>query len=538
MNVAIIGGTRFIGPAIVAELRDRGHEVTLVHRGTHPSPSPVPTVHADRSDVPGLRAALASVAPDVVVHTCAMTQAHADAFVKAAPDVPVVVLSSQDVYAQFGRLNGLDGPPPEPLITEDSPKTDWFPFREVDGGHDDPDYSKQAVEARLAAAVTRGELPAATVLRCPMVYGPRDTARRFGPSLDALDEGATCLPRVATTGRITLAHVSDVAVAVALCLGVRSGMHVYNVGEAQAWSMARWVEDLAAAAGRPLTWEVTDDDDACGILGAFANDVVVSSAKLRAERGFTEVLPRPERLRSQVRSLRRTRFAEDDRPRLVCVEGLPGAGKTTTAQWVARTLSAAGRPSRVLHEGAVDPAVGLPWSYAEAASTVRRTTLRDYPFASWRNVPVDGVDTTVVDAKLLQNTSLFALLQELPRDHWLELPCRALHEVSGEVLVVLLDVSDPRTHLAATLEARSATHPEWHRFVRDFFTAQPYCRRRGWSGEEAFVGALADYWDWVREVWTQLPAHRFVLRDPADDWDAALEGLADVLAAERGDRSA
>jgi nucleoside-diphosphate-sugar epimerase len=97
VRVVVVGGTRFIGPAIVAALQARHHEVTIVHRGRSPSPVPVDQWLADRTDVDGLRAAFEALEPDVIVHTCAMTREHAEAFVQAAPLVPVVLLSSQDV---------------------------------------------------------------------------------------------------------------------------------------------------------------------------------------------------------------------------------------------------------------------------------------------------------------------------------------------------------------------------------------------------------------------------------------------------------
>ncbi|MGH8886483.1 MAG: NAD-dependent epimerase/dehydratase family protein [Egibacteraceae bacterium] len=33
MRIAVLGGTRFIGPAVVDRLRTAGHEVTVLHRG-------------------------------------------------------------------------------------------------------------------------------------------------------------------------------------------------------------------------------------------------------------------------------------------------------------------------------------------------------------------------------------------------------------------------------------------------------------------------------------------------------------------------
>ncbi len=61
MNVLVIGGTRFIGRAIVEELLRRGHTVTVYHRGRHEVefPSPVAHVHGDRRDYPRFQADLA-----------------------------------------------------------------------------------------------------------------------------------------------------------------------------------------------------------------------------------------------------------------------------------------------------------------------------------------------------------------------------------------------------------------------------------------------------------------------------------------------
>jgi nucleoside-diphosphate-sugar epimerase len=38
MRILLVGGTGFIGPYVAKELEDRGHHVTLFHRGQHESP--------------------------------------------------------------------------------------------------------------------------------------------------------------------------------------------------------------------------------------------------------------------------------------------------------------------------------------------------------------------------------------------------------------------------------------------------------------------------------------------------------------------
>jgi hypothetical protein len=324
-----------------------------------------------------------------------------------------------------------------------------------------------------------------------------------------------------------------VAQAVALSVEqIDDGVHVFNVGEAEPLPTSAWAEALAETAGHDLTWLPAGDDDDCGLLGALPNDFVADTSRIRQALGYRDSRSVPQRAIDQVRTLRRTRYSESTRPRLVVVEGLPGAGKSTTVRTLAEALSARGRPSVSFAEGARDNPVGLPWSYDDADETVRRTTLSDYPLSSWARVPVAGFDTTVLDGKLLQNTSLFAMLTEQPREHWLALPVGALQQVSARALVVVLDVSEPRAYLRRTLRERLPVYPEWHRFVLDFFERQPYCRRRGWTGEEAFVEALADYWAWVRASLASLPVAVQVVRDPSRDWARTLQGLEDSLAGE------
>ncbi len=52
LKILILGGTNFLGPHLVEEIKTRGHEATLFHRGTHPSPFPgIETLCGDRDGV-------------------------------------------------------------------------------------------------------------------------------------------------------------------------------------------------------------------------------------------------------------------------------------------------------------------------------------------------------------------------------------------------------------------------------------------------------------------------------------------------------
>ncbi|MCC6177471.1 MAG: NAD-dependent epimerase/dehydratase family protein [Chloroflexi bacterium] len=94
MRVVVLGGTRFIGRAILADLVAAGHEVQVVHRG-HTEPDDLPPVehrHLDRQDTAALREALASVRPDALVDTMALSCADAEMAVEALPgDIRLVL---------------------------------------------------------------------------------------------------------------------------------------------------------------------------------------------------------------------------------------------------------------------------------------------------------------------------------------------------------------------------------------------------------------------------------------------------------------
>lgn len=309
----MLGGTRFIGHAAARLAASRGHDVTVLHRGKHPCEiADARPIAVDRSDPSALCETLARLAPDVLVDTRAMTQIDAEVTALALKvlSIRAVVLSSVDVYAQFGRMNGLPAPEPEALVTERSPLTIPFPFRSL-GAHDGgPDYDKKEVESVVHAATLEGGAPGAIVLRLPAVYGPRDYRRRFGALVDAFDAGETTLPCTGgASWRPAHAHVADVAHAIVLAAEqVTSGFEVFHVAEAETPTMRERAEAFARAVGVRLTWtETASLPERFASLGKLPNDLVLDTSRIRSRLGFREVTTEEERLSSTIDWLRASR---------------------------------------------------------------------------------------------------------------------------------------------------------------------------------------------------------------------------------------
>jgi nucleoside-diphosphate-sugar epimerase len=305
MRLVFVGGTRFIGHAAASEAVWRGHEVTLLHRGAHPSEvTGAREVRVDRRDPSALARAIAEARPDAVIDTLAMTKSDAEttALALKITRVPLVVLSSQDVYAAWSAILGHGPAVAAPVLNETSPlMLERFPYRAKTG---DPEYDKKDVEAVFRASEI------GCVLRLPAVYGRRDHQRRFGAIVDALDRDEALPCAGGATFRWTHAHVRDVGHAIVLAAEkVTLGFSVYNVGEVETPTMRARVESIASAAGRTASFRETEEPlpEPFALLGRMSTDVVVDSSRIRAELGFEEVTNEDERLRDLVGWCRETR---------------------------------------------------------------------------------------------------------------------------------------------------------------------------------------------------------------------------------------
>jgi nucleoside-diphosphate-sugar epimerase len=224
MNVLVIGGTGFVGPAIVKELTRRGHAVTVYHRGEREVelPASVTHIHGDRRDYSRFQVDLARLAPDAVVDDIPMNADDARSLVEALRGriVSSVHLSSGDVYA-----------PNQPIpITEDVPANPAEAAELKLHGQTIP-YSKVAVESVIREAQAAGDYPA-TILRLPAVYGPGDRlAREWFYVKRVLDGRRRIAVPDGGLGLFHRGYVDDVARAVVLALeSPQAAGRIYNVG--------------------------------------------------------------------------------------------------------------------------------------------------------------------------------------------------------------------------------------------------------------------------------------------------------------------
>lgn len=306
MRAIFLGGTRFIGLRAVELARERGHAVTVVHRGVHRAqlPSGVDEILVDRGDPTALLRAVARTNADVVIDTYAMTRADARHATESLRDLAsrAIVLSSQDVYAQFGAMNGHACEAIEDVVTEASPLSVPFPFRGMEGHEDRRDYDKKDVEAVYREA-TPAPFRSVTVLRLPAVFGRGDYRRRFGAIVDTLDRGERTIPMQAGGAwRWTHGHVDNVARAIVLAAESNvDGFHVFNVGERRTPTMRERVERIADAMNVSVRFvEAAEVMEPFSLLGKMPNDVVADTSRVRSALGFDETTSEDDAYRDVV----------------------------------------------------------------------------------------------------------------------------------------------------------------------------------------------------------------------------------------------
>jgi nucleoside-diphosphate-sugar epimerase len=314
MRVLVIGGTGFIGQHITHKLIRRDHHVTVFHRGSTAGPPGALEIVGDRRRLTESAESLRALAPDVVVDVVLSSgrQARELMNVFLGHARRVVALSSMDVYRACGVTHRLEDGPLEssPLREETSAvrtKLQTYPPAQVQAlqqifGWLDEEYDKIPVEREILA---HGELPG-TVVRLPMVYGPRDPLHRFHPIVKRIVDGRRAIPFSVDMAqwRATKGYVEDVAAAiVAAALADRATGRIYNVGEADTLTELEWAQQI----GRALKWDgefkLMPGERLPAYLRAPGNTEqhwIGDTARIRDELGFRETVTREEAIRRTV----------------------------------------------------------------------------------------------------------------------------------------------------------------------------------------------------------------------------------------------
>ncbi|MFI5930572.1 NAD-dependent epimerase/dehydratase family protein [Actinoplanes sp. NPDC051494] len=177
MRLLVLGGTEFVGRALLDEALDRGYDTTVLNRGNRPAPPGVTALTGDRTRPGGLDA-LRGTTFDLVVNTWSWAPT-------AVRDAAKTLSGHAGHYAYISSRNVYTGAGPTP-ITEQSPVVDGSP----DAG-DETDYAAAKRGAELAAD-QHFDVPVLHA-RAGLVLGPYENIGRLPWWLHRLARGGPTL---------------------------------------------------------------------------------------------------------------------------------------------------------------------------------------------------------------------------------------------------------------------------------------------------------------------------------------------------------
>lgn len=251
MRVLVIGGTRNLGPSIIATLLQDGHQVTVFHRGRtlYDLPREVAVLRGDRGERVDCERLLKSDW-DAVIDTTLYNGRDAS--------IAIDVLSGHVghyVFISTGQVYLVRVGPKRPFREEDYDGP-VMPEPAKHDGIDHPNWvygvEKREAEDLLAEAHAKAAFPY-TSLRLPMVNSERDHNHRIQNYLFRMWDGSPLL--IPNDEGLPLRHVygDDVVQAIQLCLANKKTIgRAYNISQEETLGLHEFLKVLAESANSKL----------------------------------------------------------------------------------------------------------------------------------------------------------------------------------------------------------------------------------------------------------------------------------------------
>jgi hypothetical protein len=229
--------------------------------------------------------------------------------------------------------------------------------------------------------------------------------------------------------------------------------------------------------------------------------------------------------------------------RVVFVDGLPGSGKSMTAEYIATELEQRGIPCRLLRERETNHPLNVGGDLHPSGSTTGARMFAEYSVGSfveeslarWNAFVTQAMNServNVLDSYPFQN-SLRVLLQMDADPVTLAAYQSSVEEAAAglDPVLIYLDPGDTERTLRAIAEQRG---PAWTDYAIAVVTECPYASSRGLQGLDGAVAILRSYKHLLDEAVARFPFPRLVLSDCHRRWQDCHAKIREFLRFESG----
>ena len=240
--------------------------------------------------------------------------------------------------------------------------------------------------------------------------------------------------------------------------------------------------------------------------------------------------------------------------RLILIEGMIGAGKTTTARQIQTWLTSRGEDARAFDESAEDHPIRtravdqLRAHYRALAASGDGAADGEgtrppgpvehddgaspgaYAIDQWRRLAErcrHGRQTIILESTFLQNSVMPAFIDGAPAEAVTEIFTAIVREAeAAEPLLIYLRPTDVASAIARVHHARGEA---WAAQNMAWVASRPWARRRDLRGREAVVELYRAWEGVVDELYGRYPFPKLMISDPQLDWAAALARIGQAL---------
>jgi hypothetical protein len=231
--------------------------------------------------------------------------------------------------------------------------------------------------------------------------------------------------------------------------------------------------------------------------------------------------------------------------RLIFVDGLPGSGKSTTAERIATDLAERGIPRRLLREREIDHPLNVGGDLHPSGNTTGAGMFATYTvdsfvdesLARWRAFAAQARDServNVLDSYPFQNSVRVLLQMDADLGTVAAYEARVAEEAAG--LAPVLIYLDPGDAERSIHDIAARRGPAWTDYAISVITDCPYASARGLRGMDGAVAVLRSYKEWLDESVGRLACPKLALTACQHRWPDCRSEIRDFLGIHLPDR--